>query len=56
VLELGLHSGNTREREKERDREKKKKKKKKKKKRRRIDREGGVRVKFDRGTYDSVKL
>jgi len=55
VLELGLHSGNTREREKERDREKKKKKKKKKK-RRRIDREGGVRVKFDRGTYDSVKL
>lgn len=52
VLELGLHSGNTREREKERDREKKKKKKK----RRRIDREGGVRVKFDRGTYDSVKL
>jgi len=54
VLELGLHSGNTREREKERDREKKKKKKKKK--RRRIDREGGVRVKFDRGTYDSVKL
>lgn len=28
MLELGLHSGNTREREKERDREKKKKKKK----------------------------